>query len=124
MTDGAYQFGLDQVMANHRGVVDFFGRVTFGASGAVSAKDVPGCTVTKPAGTGIYRFTLTNPYQELLSFDAKIYDATERDANWHITTDYTAANGYFDVTYLAAGSAANANSGDVALVRFAMRARV
>lgn len=59
-----------------RGLVMLTGGVVFGGSGAVSSQSGVGFTVTKPAGTGLYRCTLDRKYQRLLYAGAIIDNAT------------------------------------------------
>lgn len=60
------------------GLVELFSKVVFGASGAVSsqtAAGVSGFTVTKPAGTGLYRLTFADNWDAMVWLSGLFYTA-------------------------------------------------
>ena len=74
MTERLFRHGDIRLL--ERGLVLLTGGVVFGGSGAVSSQSGIGFTVTKPAGTGIYRCTLDRKYRRLLYGGAIIDNAT------------------------------------------------
>lgn len=89
-----------------------FGTVLLGASGAVSSQTSLGFTVSKPAGTGIYRVTLADTYPEVLWFGATVVGLSAVDAFYQQQTAFVVATKIIDYQYMSGGSAANGVSGD------------
>lgn len=89
-----------------------FGTVLLGASGAVSSQTSLGFTVSKPAGTGIYRVTLEDFYPELLFFGVTVLGIAAVDSFYQQQTAFSATSKVIDYQYMSGGSAANGVSGD------------
>lgn len=103
-------------MAIDRMVVSLFGKVTFGGSGAVSAVDALGFTVTKPAGTGIYRITLEDFWAKQLGISL-IPRVAASDVKWQQQTDHSASSKVIDVQLIGGAVAADAASGTHLYIR-------
>lgn len=103
-----------QMRALDEEVIHLFGIVTFGGSGAVASQTSLGFTVTKPAGTGLYRITLEDKYPELLGvFLTKETDDATSNAQWQAKTSSMSA-GTIDINHAlsSTGAEADAVSGD------------
>lgn len=105
-----------------RAVVWLFGEVTFGGSGAVSSQDCLGFTVTKPAGTGLYRITLEDKWSACAFIGLTADDAaTAADVDWQISDNGVPTTQIIDIQHIAAGSGADATSGHKVMIALAMR---
>lgn len=116
-------YGREAIKATDIGVVAVPVRVTFGASGAVSAVRSYGaaCSVEKD-DEGRYTFAFDAKYHDMvgLSAGAHDYQGTPTDGQWQIYTGY--ADGSVDLSHVVAGAEADPASGDVVdLVFFMLR---
>lgn len=76
-----------------RSVIALFGVVPFSTSGAVGTVDALGFTVTKPAGTGLYRITLADKYNEYLGGSIQMFDggAAPTDVIAHLDAELSSS---------------------------------
>lgn len=105
-----------------RATVTLFGEVTFGASGAVSSQDSLGFTVTKPAGTGLYRITLDDKWSAC-AFIGLVADnaTTAADVKWQVSDNGVPSTQIIDIQHVSGASAANATSGHKLMIQLVMR---
>lgn len=118
---------LDNVQTVGKGIVPIAGQFTVDGSSVVSAQ-TPAAgavfTVTKPAGTGIYRITLTEGVSDIYSVQCNIYGAAV-DAQVQPKT-YTASTGVVDlqVVKTSDGTAVDPTSRGVHFVIWAKNSTV
>jgi len=111
-------------MAIEMGLICLYGRLTSGASGAITAQDSRGFSVVNGA-TGIYTITLEDSYNALRMVSAAVIDsgigATE-GKNFQVTAD-DVENGTLELTFLAGstGVAADPGSGAVVLIEITLK---
>lgn len=92
--------GVSDVRSNLFLVTNFYHKVTFGASGAVSSQSSgTGVTVAR-TGTGVYTFTLDQKYVDCVFFDGKQFGGTLAGGTWEVSTDLATGN-VLTVTHLA-----------------------
>jgi hypothetical protein len=112
---------LKGVESKDSGVVMLHGKVTIGASGAVSTDDSSGFATTK-AATGRYTFTLDHKYPEFLGAIVNIdAQGTPSDLKDQIYTEYTVASGAITFSLLAGTTETNPASGDTLFVTLIMK---
>jgi len=109
---GTYRTKRDELGSSKIQVVVLWGEVVFGASGAVSSSSGDGWTMTKPSGTGLYRFTMDDKWEDVLGLHVLHNDnSTPADVGVWLQEEDFATNDVLDVTHFAAGSAADVTSG-------------
>ncbi len=97
-----------------------FGKVVFGAVGAVSSQTSYGFTVTR-TGTGAYTITLADKYKELLAPRFTIGHATEVDTQVQLVTDLSAAGTVITVLHKSGGAAADPASGSFLFIALMLK---
>lgn len=100
------------------GAVKLYSKVVIGGSGAVSSQTAAassGFTVTKPAGTGIYRLTFADNWAAMLFLSALVYNAGTAKGNsveLKVKLGATTAKVADITTVSDAGAAEDLTSGD------------
>lgn len=96
-----------------RGVEWLFGNITVGASGAVSATDANGFTVTKEAAAGTYTVVLDESCSRVLWADAALELQTPTDQFINLQDASIGTTGAtFEVFDVSGAAVANLASGD------------
>lgn len=112
---------LKGVDSGDSGVVMYHGKITFGSTTAITTDDSYGFAVTK-AATGRIRVTLDHKHPEFLNFIAQLdSQAGAADNTYQIYNEYTAANGYFDISLLTGATETSPSSGDVLYLTVIMK---
>lgn len=119
---------FNDVQALDKQVKLLFGTVTFGASGVVASQQCLGFSVSKPAGTGLYRLQCEDSYPRVLSRQLQGQFAAATNGAFQLQgapTEVTLADGrrvtQQDFQYVGAGVAADAPSGSAVDVMLAMK---
>ncbi len=91
---------------------------TDATTGAVTASTTAGkgYTVTKPAGTGIYRITFTSDGTRKYPRGIAAVASVEKALSYASVTSSVASNGYVEFTNTTSGAAANLDAGTVHFV--------
>lgn len=112
MADHAFRKGLGYLENN---VVEFFGAITIGSSGAVDATNLTnGITSIALTGTGGYIVTLDSTYNALLWADAELLHSTDSAATTvgighRINAESVASAGTVTFQFYALDDGADAN---------------
>lgn len=109
------------VQSLDREIKILLGVVTWTTSGAVLSVDANGFTVTKPAGTGLYRITLSDKYGSLCGVSLELYNGgTAADSKLQLAAELSGGN-TADFQYVGGAAAANATSGHKAYITLLVR---
>ena len=113
---------LHEPMTLDRKIVKLFGRVVFGGSGAVSSVDANGFTVTKPAGTGLYRITTEDSWPDMVGLQLELYNGgTAADVKVQRASRYNSTTKVVDFQVVGGAVAADGSSGHAVDIEITFR---
>lgn len=98
-------------------------RITFGATGAVSAESTKyGAVTVTRAAAGRYTFTFDEPYQAFrgLAGGGHDYQGTATDGQWQVFTGYDSSAGTISLSHTVGGSETDPANGNVVDLLFFM----